>query len=145
MKEVDLASIIKKEMGSRTGARIVMENCNRKVLANDMLGVVFDNIFSNSLKFGGKDTGITVSARDTAQGMVEISVSDTGPGIPDSAKPGIFDRFAKGESRKRSSYGLGLHIVKMLVESYGGAVWAGDRIPGDTGSGAVIHFTLRQV
>jgi signal transduction histidine kinase len=143
VKEVDLAVIIKKEMGSRTGARMVMENCNRKVLANEMLGVVFDNIFSNSLKFGGKDTEITVSARDTAQGMVEISVSDTGPGIPDAAKPLIFDRFTE-DTKKRSSYGLGLHIVKMLVKNYGGTVWAEDRIPGDQGSGASIHFTLRQ-
>jgi signal transduction histidine kinase len=121
----------------------VMENCNRKVLANDMLGVVFDNIFSNSIKFGGKDTEITVSARDTAQGKVEISVSDTGPGIPDAAKPLIFDRFTE-DTKKRSSYGLGLHIVKMLVENYGGSVWAEDRIRGDQGSGASIHFTLRQ-
>jgi signal transduction histidine kinase len=145
VKAVDLASIIKKEMGSRAGIRIVMENCNRKVFANDMLGVVFDNIFSNSLKFGGPETEITVNARDTPEGMLEISVSDTGPGIPDAAKPGIFDRFAKDDTKKRSSYGLGLHIVKMLVESYGGTVWAEDRIRGEQKSGASIHFTLRPV
>ena len=145
VKAVDLASIIKKEMGSRAGIRIVMENCNRKVFANDMLGVVFDNIFSNSLKFGGPETEITVNARDTPGGMLEISVSDTGPGIPDAAKPGIFDRFAKDDTKKRSSYGLGLHIVKMLVESYGGTVWAEDRIRGEQKSGASIHFTLRPV
>ena len=144
VKAVDLASIIKKEMGSRAGIRIVMENCNRKVFANDMLGVVFDNIFSNSLKFGGPETEITVNARDTPEGMLEISVSDTGPGIPDAAKPGIFDRFAK-DMKTRSSYGLGLHIVKMLIESYGGKVWAEDRIRGEQKSGASIHFTLRPV
>jgi K+-sensing histidine kinase KdpD len=77
--------------------------------------------------------------------MLEISVSDTGPGIPDAAKPGIFDRFAKDDTKKRSSYGLGLHIVKMLVESYGGTVWAEDRIRGEQKSGASIHFTLRPV
>lgn len=142
VREVDLASTVKNEMGSRTGVRIIMEHCNRKVLANDMLGVVFDNIFSNSIKFGGKDTNIVVSARDSPGGMVEISVSDTGPGIPDAVKPLIFDRFAQ-DSKTRSSYGLGLHIVKMLVESYGGTVWAEDRIRGEQGSGAAIHFTLR--
>jgi signal transduction histidine kinase len=143
VKPVDLASIIKKEMGARAGARIVMENCNRMVLANDMLGVVFDNIFSNSLKFGGKDAEITVSSRDTPEGMLEISVSDNGPGIPDGAKQGIFDRFARDDTKKRSSYGLGLHIVKMLVESYGGTVWAEDRVPGEQKSGASIHFTVK--
>ena len=144
VREVDLASIIKKEMDSRQGTRFHMENREtfaRKVLANDMLGVVFDNLFSNSIKFGGKDTEITVSVKDTDQGMVEISVSDTGPGIPDAMKPLVFDRFIQ-DSRKRSSYGLGLHIVKMLVESYGGTVWAGDRIPGEPQSGAAIRFTL---
>lgn len=139
---VDLASIVKNEMGSRTGAHIIMEQCNRNVLANDMLGVVFDNIFSNSLKFGGKDTTITVSAREIPGDMLEIAVSDTGPGIPDALKPLIFDRFTQ-DTRIRSSYGLGLHIVKMLVEGYGGNVRAEDRVPGEQQSGAVIRFTLR--
>ena len=142
VKEMDLAVIIKKEMGSRTGVNIIMEHCNRKVLANEMLGVVFDNLFSNSTKFGGKNTEITVSARDTPQGLLEISVSDTGPGIPDSQKPLVFDRFAQ-DKKTRGSYGLGLHIVKMLVESYGGTVWAEDRIAGDVKSGTAIRFTLR--
>lgn len=144
VKEVDLASIIKNEMASRAGVRFIMETCNRKVLANDMLGVVFDNIFSNSIKFGGKNTEIAISARDTPGGMLEISVSDTGPGIPDAMKPRIFDRFT-ADTKKRSSYGLGLHIVKMLVESYGGSVWAEDRNQGEQESGAAIHFTLRTV
>jgi len=142
VKEMDLAVIIKKEMGSRTGVNIIMEHCNRKVLANEMLGVVFDNLFSNSTKFGGKNTEITVSARDTPQGQLEITVSDTGPGIPDAQKPLVFDRFAQ-DKKTRGSYGLGLHIVKMLVESYGGTVWAEDRIAGDVKSGTAIRFTLR--
>jgi signal transduction histidine kinase len=142
LQPVDIASIIKREMGSRTGAAIVMDHCNRKVLANEMLGVVFDNIFSNSIKFGGEGTAISVTARDLPDGMVEISVTDTGPGIPDQMKPHVFDRFMQ-DTRKRGSYGLGLHIVKMLIESYGGSVQAGDRIPQDPGSGAAIRFTLR--
>ncbi len=141
---VELAAVIKTETGRRTGARIVMENCNRTVLADDMLGVVFDNIFANSLKFGGKDTEIQVTARDLPDDMIEVSVTDNGPGIPDAAKSLIFDRFTK-DSRTRSSYGLGLHIVKMLIESYGGRVRADDRVPGDPGSGAAIRFTLKVV
>ncbi len=142
VKSVDLASIIKKERESRTGVNIIMEHCNRKVLANEMLGVVFDNLFSNSIKFGGKNTEIIVSARDITQGLLEISVSDNGPGIPDAQKPLVFDRFAQ-DKKTRGSYGLGLHIVKMLVESYGGTVWADDRIAGECKSGAAIRFTLR--
>ena len=142
IKAVDLSSIIKKEAESRTGASILVEHCNRAVRANDMLGVIFDNLFSNSLKFGGRDTRITVTARDNLKGLLEISVSDTGPGIPDAMKPLVFDRFMQ-DTRQRSSYGLGLHIVKMLVESYGGTVWAENRIAGDQHSGTTIRFTLQ--
>ena len=76
VRGVNLASIIRKEMDSRAGVRITMESCDRIVLANDMLGVVFDNIFSNSIKFGGEKTEITVSARDINPGMLEIVVSE---------------------------------------------------------------------
>jgi len=57
-------------------------------------------------------------------------------------KSKIFDRFTS-DTKTRSSYGLGLHIVKMLIEGYGGKVWADDRIPGKPDKGAVIRFTLR--
>ena len=144
VKKIDLAAVIKTEMGRRHGGRIIMEGCNRIVLADDMLGVVFDNIFANSFRFGGKDTEIQVSARDLPDDRIEVSVTDTGPGISDSAKAGIFDRFT-ADTRTRSSYGLGLHIVKMLVGSYGGTVRADDRVPGDYRSGAAIRFTLRVV
>jgi len=76
--------------------------------------------------------------------MVEIAVTDNGRGIPDAMKPIIFDRFRKG-SEERSSYGLGLHIVKMLVEAYGGRVFADDRVPGQPDEGAAIRFTLFKV
>jgi signal transduction histidine kinase len=142
IRPVDLGMTVKREIHSHPGVSVSVTGCNRTVLANDMLGVVFDNLFSNSIRFGGKDTKITVSARDTPAGMVEISVDDTGPGIPDALKSQVFDRFSQ-ETGKRSSYGLGLHIVKMLVEGYGGTVWAEDRIHGDQASGASLHFTLR--
>jgi signal transduction histidine kinase len=138
---VSLAPIITTEIASRSPARMRVEGCDRMVRANEMLGVVFDNLFSNSLKFGGKDVEIAVTARDMPDGMIEITVEDTGPGISDEMKPRIFDRFAE-DTRERSSYGLGLHIVKMLVESYGGRVWADDRVFGNQQAGVAIRFTL---
>jgi signal transduction histidine kinase len=86
---------------------------------------------------------ITVTAQEIDDGMIEISVTDNGPGITDAMKPGVFDRFLKN-STTRSSYGLGLHIVKMLIESFGGKVWAGDRVDGDFRQGAAIRFTLKE-
>ena len=81
---VDLSDILKKEIAAKPKMNIALEGCNRNVLANDMLGVVFDNIFSNSLKFGGSGVLIEVAARDAGERMLEISVTDNGPGIPDS-------------------------------------------------------------
>ncbi|MGA9620478.1 CHASE4 domain-containing protein [Methanoregula sp.] len=139
---VNLENIIQQEIAARPNLHITLEGCARSVCANDMLGVVFDNLFSNSLKFGGSEVSIMVSGWENREGMLEISVADNGPGIADEMKPGIFDRFAK-DTKTRSSYGLGLHIVKMLIEGYGGRVWADDRIPGDASSGVAICFTLR--
>jgi signal transduction histidine kinase len=120
---------------------ITCKDDNISVLADEKLEIVFRNIIDNSIKYGGNEVQIAISAKSTENGMIEISVTDTGKGIPDSMKPQIFDRFTKG-SEKRSSYGLGLHIVKMLIEAYGGRIWADDRVAGHPDGGAAIRFTL---
>ena len=144
IRPVNLADILKKETESRQGVHFQTDNCDRVVLANDMIGVVFDNLFANSLKFGGPEVIIGICARDINDLDIEIMVTDNGPGIPDVMKPRVFDRFAL-DKKTRSSYGLGLHIVKMLIESYGGKVRADDRVAGDPKHGAAIRFTLHKV
>jgi len=138
---VSLSAIVKKEADARPGIRLGISSGNFSVMANDMLGVIFDNLFSNSIKFGGNDVEITVTARVIGNGMLEVSVADNGPGIDDTAKPLVFDRFVHG-SKTRGSYGLGLHIVKMLVESYHGTIRADDRVAGNPALGVAIRFTL---
>ena len=140
---VDLDDIIREVTASYPGTGIHYAACGMSVLADPMLARVFHNIIANSIKFGGSDVKIGITVRDAADEMAEITITDTGPGIPDAQKPGVFDRFMQG-SEKRSSYGLGLHIAKMLVEAYGGRIWADDRIPGKSGEGAAIRFTLRK-
>jgi signal transduction histidine kinase len=140
---VNLDDIIRNVVTSYPNTRILRENSGIFVLADPMLESVFHNIISNSIKFGGREVKIEITERDCSDGTVEISVADSGPGIPDSQKTGIFDRFMQG-SEKRSSYGLGLHIAKMLIEAYGGRIWADDRVPGDSGQGTAIRFTLKK-
>jgi len=142
MHPVDLGTVIRREISVWPDMKITAKNYEKTVLANDMLGVIFNNIFSNSRKYGGPGVNVSVDVREIDEHMVEITVSDTGSGIPDEMKPKVFDRFME-DSKTRSSYGLGLHIVKMLVESYGGNVRAGDRVAGDHTRGAAIRFTLR--
>jgi len=144
LEPINLCDVFRNERESWPGVNIHIGTCDRTVLANEMLSAVLDNIFANSLKYGGKDVGIGVDTRETGEGMIEVRVTDNGPGIPDVMKPQIFDRFAK-DSTTRSSYGLGLHIVKMLIEGYGGKVWAADRVEGDYQRGAAICFTLQAV
>ncbi len=95
------------------------------VLADpDKLEKIFFNLFFNALKFtpaGGRvDVGATVDS-----GQVIFRVSDTGVGIPDEKQPFVFDRFWQGDTsaqRKYQGAGIGLAIVKELVEAHSGRI-----------------------
>lgn len=80
---------------------------------------------------------------EISEGRVWIPVTDTGPGIADGLKSTIFDRFIR-DSSTRSSYGPGLHIIRMLAEAYGGKARADDRIQGHPEQGAAIRFPFKK-
>lgn len=141
-RPIDLGYTLRNEAQIWSNTNIGINTCNVKVMANEMLGVVFHNLFSNSVKYGGRTVQIDVNCHDKGDGFVEITVKDNGPGISEGMKKKVFDRFVS-DSKTRGSYGLGLHIVKMLVEGYGGKVCADDRIPGEPDKGVVIRLTLR--
>jgi signal transduction histidine kinase len=83
--------------------------------------VIF-HLVSNAIRFAPAGSGITVSVRK-AQPFMEIAVKDQGPGIPDDIVPRIFERFERvGERTKDRGVGLGLPLVKALIELHGGAV-----------------------
>jgi len=112
------------------------------VLADSLARQVFINLIGNSAKFSGSGAVIDIAVQDAGE-LVEVGVTDNGPGIPDDLKPVIFDRFRKGKTSK-SGKGLGLFIVRSLIESYGGRIWAADAVPGKAEEGTAIHFTLRK-
>jgi PAS domain S-box-containing protein len=78
---------------------------------------------------------VTVKSQLGADGQIEISVNDTGPGLPQGKAGQIFDAFFTTKPR---GSGMGLAISKSIVESNGGRIWAS----GDGGRGATFHFTL---
>jgi PAS domain S-box-containing protein len=84
-----------------------------------------------------QDTGgvVTVKSQLGEDGQIEISVNDTGPGLPLGKADQIFDAFF---TTKPQGSGMGLAISKSIVESHGGRIWAS----GDGGRGATFHFTL---
>ncbi len=101
---------------------------------------ILGNLVSNAVKFTPSGGRIEISTRSDANQLV-IQVTDTGIGIPADFLPHIFDRFRQvhdGSSNVRSGLGLGLAIVRHLVELHGGTIEAASAGPG---RGAV--FTLR--
>jgi signal transduction histidine kinase len=73
-----------------------------------------------------------------------VVVEDNGPGISDNIKSRLFTRFSRGDTKTRGR-GLGLFLVKSLVEDYHGKVWVEDRVPGDYTKGARFVVMLPAV
>lgn len=101
------------------------------------------NLVTNSIKFGNVGMLITISCRvhPSEVSMVELCVTDQGPGIDADRLPYIFDRLFQIESRKdlhRQGLGLGLFICKELVEAHGGKIDASTPLDG----GTEMRFTL---
>jgi len=92
----------------------------------DRLRQVFWNLLSNAVKFTPKDGRIQIISQ-RIDSHIEVMVSDTGAGIEPQLLPYVFDRFRQGDSgtnRQNSGLGLGLAIVRNLVELHGGTVSA---------------------
>jgi PAS domain S-box-containing protein len=107
----------------------------------DKLKHVVQNLINNALKF--TDTGkVTVTARESRdQNGVEITVTDSGIGIPAEDLPLIFDRFRQVDSSKTRAHGgvgLGLHIVRTFTELLGGQI----KIASTPGQGSAFTITL---
>src|SRR5262249_38296232 len=93
--------------------------------ANRLQQVIW-NLLSNAVKFTNVGGGVEARLRRT-EGQVEISISDTGIGIEPNFMPYVFDRFRQADStstRKYGGLGLGLAIVRHVVEMHGGTVSA---------------------
>jgi signal transduction histidine kinase len=81
---------------------------------------VFANLIDNAVKYTPSGGRVTVALRSAAAG-VEVSVEDTGPGIREEDRPRIWERLYRGdESRSRRGLGLGLSLVRAIVEAHGG-------------------------
>lgn len=99
------------------------------------------NLLSNAAKFSPQGGTVRVSLERTGKSMVRVSVHDDGPGIPADFQPRVFGKFARGPAqpnRPIASTGLGLSIVKALVEAHGGHVGF-ESVPGQ---GTTFHFEL---
>jgi signal transduction histidine kinase len=97
---------------------------------------VLMNLMLNGIE-AMKETGgvLTVKSQTGEHGQIEVSIKDTGPGLPAGKVDQIFDAFF---TTKPQGSGMGLAISKSIVESQGGRIWVG----GEEEHGATFHFTL---
>lgn len=106
----------------------------------DRIEQILLNLVDNAIKFTQKGS-ITVSANKLEKGLVSVSVTDTGPGIPPKDLPRIGERFYRvdpARSRELGGTGLGLAIVKHLVSSMGGAF----SVESEQNRGTRFDFTM---
>jgi len=99
---------------------------------SELMARAMDNLISNAIRYAS--TEITISCRREAD-RIEISVADDGAGISADLLPHIFERFAKGTD---GNHGIGLSIVKTIVEQQGGQITASN----GASNGAVFRITL---
>ena len=104
---------------------------------------VINNIIGNSVKYLDKKKGI-INIRIKDEGdFIQVEIEDNGRGIAAKDLPNIFDRFYRTDSSRNSSQGgsgIGLSIVRKIVEDHGGRIWATSK----EGIGTEIHFVLRK-
>ena len=108
-----------------------------KIMADDSLSSVIDNIISNAQKHGGADA-VTVRI-DKSGDLCRLVISDNGEGIDDNIKKRIFDEGFTSNTDSHS--GMGLHIVNKIVQSWGGSVLVGNNVP----KGTVFTISLQKV
>jgi signal transduction histidine kinase len=115
------------------------------VLADPLVHDIFYNIINNSAKHGEMKK-VEVEVRPERIGHDEywrVEVHDQGKGIPDERKPLVFQRFENLDTGMAAeSHGLGLSVVKALVDRYQGKVWVEDRVKGDHAKGSIFVILL---
>ena len=91
------------------------------------LDILFENLITNALKFTAPGGQITLSA-SVGPESCHFSLIDTGSGIPSKEVPHVFERFFVGENNKDTGSGLGLYIVKSIVDELHGEIYVSSRL-----------------
>ena len=108
----------------------------------DRVDQVLGNLLDNALRHTPSGGEVMVRLQpDARRGEVRVNVRDTGPGIPEEHLPNVFERFYRADlarTRTDGGSGIGLAVVKQLVEAHGGRVWAESRPAEGTTFGFVL-------
>jgi signal transduction histidine kinase len=146
LQTVDLGALIEQVVDSLEEAtagyatEVTVEPDLFARLDSDRIQQVLENLLGNAAKYGEPGTAIGVEATRHGE-MIEVTVTNRGPGIPADQLPNLFSRFARtreARASRESGLGLGLYIAKGLVEAHGGRLWA-ESVPGEI---TRFHFTV---
>jgi signal transduction histidine kinase len=153
LHKVDLEHVLDKvisKFSNIPGRQITLiKMCNPgcEVIANGLLDDVLSNLVGNAIKHSTGPLTINVCVEkmlDAGREYCRISIEDNGPGIPDVQKEYLFNRF-QNRGQKANCKGLGLYLVKTLVEDFNGKVWVEDRVHGDNTKGCRFVVLLPAV
>ena len=129
--------------GAEFTYRNFMDDDCKVIVDPEQLRRVINNIVSNSLKYTDKlKVEITMDVKDVGD-FIQIELGDNGRGIAAKDLPFIFDRFYRADASRNSSKGgsgIGLSIVKKIVEEHGGNIWA----TSEEGVGTTMYFVIRK-
>jgi signal transduction histidine kinase len=109
----------------------------KEVLVGPLMRYALRNILVNSMKYvTSRSVDVDIRATVDRAGACKIELTDNGPGIPDELKSGVFRR------EEQPGRGIGLYLVKRIVNRYGGRVWIEDRVPGNRTKGTRVVIIL---
>ena len=142
----DIAEIIRKsilsfqESSGRHGFEAILPQAPVPAWVDkEKLGQVLENLFSNAVKYS-PDGGVIQVALETQNGYYHVSVADQGIGMTPEQVARIFEKFYRANASNATvdGTGLGMTIVKHLVEAHNGRIW----VESEIGKGTTVKFTI---
>jgi len=144
---VDVAEIVEKVVAAQKSYtnkhqfKVDLDSHMPEIVADrDKVDQILTNLTNNAVKYSPEGGTITVEGR-SLDGKIKISISDQGIGIPAEHLAKVFDRFHRvdnRDTRKAGGTGIGLYLVKHLVEAHGGEIW----VESEVGKGSTFVFEL---
>lgn len=145
-EECDLPNLIKKILDIQyplaANKQILLEpvipdNFPKIKADNQLLERVITNLLGNSLKFTPHNGRIRIELKNE-ENSIQVTIADTGAGIPPEYLDKVFDKFQQVTGQKKGGTGLGLTICKYIVEAHQGKIW----VESEPGQGAQFKFQL---
>lgn len=148
---MDIPAIVRREISNLTRAaelkgikfdvKVEGDGAALVVEASPIIRNVFQNLLDNAIKYGPSGSTVAVGIRSYGE-VVEVDIADDGPGVPAAKREDVFRKFTRLEQTraKAEGIGIGLSIVRGIVEIHGGTVSITDREDGSPGAVFVVRL-----